>query len=223
MPCVEPPVLACAAAKSGTGARREILIAPCPHPRRPARPCGTGGISALRPAAFRGRAFTIGHVHAFGASRIFAESAGAPNPAPVVDRELPRSASPITSVNTPPDSRHQVLRASMKGSQTISFIFSVSPTEHASCRATSGRWLKLGITHPYPNLPIRGRRGPPRIPQHMHASVDFPVFGAHSPTQRGDQVEVGRLRLSRLPRLSRLSSSLTLHKLCGAGTRRLVF
>jgi hypothetical protein len=45
-----------------------------------------------------------------------------------------------------------------------SCIFSVCPTGHASCRATPKLRLKLGITHPYPNLPIGRRRGPPRIP-----------------------------------------------------------
>jgi hypothetical protein len=31
-----------------------------------------------------------------------------------------------------------------------SFKFNVALTEHASCQATSVRWLKFGITHPYP-------------------------------------------------------------------------
>jgi len=31
-------------------------------------------------------------------------------------------------------------------------------------RATPVPWLKLGITHPYPNLPIRGCRSPPVSP-----------------------------------------------------------
>jgi hypothetical protein len=44
---------------------------------------------------------------------------GALNPTPVMDRDLSRSASPITSANPPPNSRQKVLKASMKGSQII--------------------------------------------------------------------------------------------------------
>src|ERR1035437_3933171 len=51
-------------------------------------------------------------------------------------------------------------------SHTNPFSFNLPPTGHDSCRATSGRWLKLGITHPYSNLPICGRWGtPPVSPQ----------------------------------------------------------
>ena len=62
---------------------------------------------------------------------------------------------------------------SRSGSQFKSFIFNVSPTEHASCRAGSARRPELGITHPYPNLPVHRRRGPPRIPPvRRHISVE---------------------------------------------------
>jgi hypothetical protein len=57
------------------------------------------------------------------------------------------------------------LVVSRSGSQPNSFTFNVSRTRHATCRATSVRWLKSGITHPYPNLPIRGWRSPPSFPQ----------------------------------------------------------
>jgi hypothetical protein len=63
------------------------------------------------------------------------------------------------------------LAMSPSGSQTISFSFNVSLTEDASCRATSTRWLKFEITHPYPNLPIHGRRGPPSFPPVLSLSV----------------------------------------------------
>lgn len=57
------------------------------------------------------------------------------------------------------------------GSQFKSFLFNVSLTEHASCRGAPGRRAKSRITHPYPNLPIRGRSGPPRIPPVLRATT----------------------------------------------------
>src|ERR1039457_6791003 len=53
---------------------------------------------------------------------------------------------------------------SVLGSQFKSFLFNVSPTEHAGCLATSGRRLKFGITHPYPNLPHSWTLGYPQPP-----------------------------------------------------------
>src|SRR4051794_23643379 len=50
-------------------------------------------------------------------------------------------------------------------SQFNSFLFNESPTEHVSCTGAPAHRPELGITHPYPCLPIRGRLGPPKIPQ----------------------------------------------------------
>ena len=50
------------------------------------------------------------------------------------------------------------------GSQNKSFSFKAPPTKHASCRAAAEPGPFCKFTHPYPNLPIRGRRGPPSFP-----------------------------------------------------------
>jgi hypothetical protein len=61
-----------------------------------------------------------------------------------------------------PDLR--VITAFLLGSQNKSFIFKVPPTKHASWRAAPKPGPLCKFTHPYPNLPIRGRRGPPSFP-----------------------------------------------------------
>jgi hypothetical protein len=73
----------------------------------------------------------------------------------------------------------------LSGSQFKSFLFNVSPTEHASCGATSVPGLELGITHPYPNLPVRGRLGPPRIPPVPQFRVVFRLRIGVVPEGRG--------------------------------------
>ena len=114
---VEPKLVACAATVPGNLARKPLAL--CLTVIGRARPCGHGGTSGLRTPALGRRPLSVGHVHVVGASWIFAESMGALNPTPVMDRDLSRSASPITSANPPPNSRQKVLKASMKGSQII--------------------------------------------------------------------------------------------------------
>ena len=50
------------------------------------------------------------------------------------------------------------------GSQTKSFLFKVSPTEHASSGVAFVHTLKSGITHPYPNFLVLAMGGTPSFP-----------------------------------------------------------
>ena len=92
----------------------------------------------------------------------------------------------------------KVRNVSRLGSQFKSFCFNVSHSKHASCRAAPEPGLKLGITHPYPNLPIRGRRSPPRFPpvRRQCAARNWPrccarATGTQSPGQeREDQAKL---------------------------------
>ena len=78
--------------------------------------------------------------------------------------ETPSPVNTLEKVLSPSFSIREFVSGYLLRSQNKSSGFDAPRTKHASCRAAPAPGPFCKFTHPYPNLPIRGRRGPPRIP-----------------------------------------------------------